>query len=99
MKMEKTKILIVTTAIAAIIVVTLAGAAYAQTLNQQNYAAYPSGYSQLQQTQGLAGPTRAYEYGGYSCPRNGGANTYGSPQSEYSHGMGMLGGMTGRYYR
>ena len=99
MQMEKTKIFILTTTLAILVVVAVIGAAYAQTLNQQGYAYNPSGNSQVPQSGISAGANGAYGYGSNSYPGMGGAYTYGAPQNGYSYGMGMRGGMMGGYHR
>jgi hypothetical protein len=96
-QMEKTKIFILTTTLAILVVVAIAGAAYAQTLNQQGYTNNPRGNSQVPQSGSSIGANGAYGYGGYNCPGIGGAYTYGAPQNGYSYGMGMRGGMMGGY--
>jgi hypothetical protein len=93
--MAKTKILIITTIIAAIVVVALVGATYAQTLNTPTYNPNLNGYSESQQTQGSTATNGAYVY---DCPGINGAYSYGSAQGTNTYRMGMRGGMMGGYY-
>jgi hypothetical protein len=97
--MEKTKIIILTTTLAILVVALIAGAVYAQNLNQQGVPYNTSGNRQVPQSGSSTGTNDANGYGNFNCPRNGGPNTFGASQNGYSYGMGMPGGMMGGYYR
>jgi hypothetical protein len=98
-EMDKTKTMVLAATFAVLAVIAVVGAVYAQSVSNQTSAPAQSGYSQVPQTQSSAGTNGAYGYGSYTCPRNGGTYAYSAPQSGYSYGMGMRGGIMGGYYR
>ncbi len=91
--MEKTKIIILTTALALLTAAAIAGIAYAQTLNAPTYPTQTGTYGQTS-----ASGHSGYGAGSFSCP---GLNSYGysgaGAQNGYvSQPRTGMGGMMGR---
>ncbi len=91
--------MLLATTFAVLAIAAIVGAVYAQSVSNQTVVPAQSGYNIVPQNPSFAGTYNGYGLGGNTCQGVSGSNMYGSPQSGYSYGMGMQGGMMGGYYR